>query len=75
MSKPILEYDSRGESGNIFWILGMLLKVMRQNNKGTPWEITKGRHEAIVKRVMAAGSYKEALEIIGEEVELKDTAE
>ena len=75
MSKPILEYDSRGESGNIFWILGMLLKIMRHNNKGTPWEITKGRHEAIVKRVMSAGSYKEALEIIGEEVELKDTAE
>ncbi|MBQ7246799.1 MAG: hypothetical protein IJS22_01715, partial [Lachnospiraceae bacterium] len=59
---------------NIFWILGMLLKIMRHNNKGTPWEITKGRHDAIVKRVMAAGSYKEALEIIGEEVELKDTA-
>ena len=75
MSKPILEYDSRGESGNIFWILGMLLKIMRHNNKGTPWEVTKGRHEAIVKRVMAAGSYKEALEIIGEEVELKDIAE
>ena len=74
MSKPILEYDSRGESGNIFWILGMLLKIMRHNYKGTPWEITKGRHEAIVKRVMAAGSYKEALEIIGEEVTLIDTA-
>ena len=74
MSKPILEYDSRGESGNIFWILGMLLKIMRHNSKGTPWEITKGRHDTIVKKVMAAGSYKEALEIIGEEVELKDTA-
>ena len=75
MKKPVLEYDSRGESGNIFCILGMLLKIMRHNNKGTPWEITKGRHEAIVKRVFAAKSYEEALAIIGEEVELKDTAE
>ncbi len=73
--KPVLEYDSRGESGNIYWMLGRLLKIMRHYNKGTPWEITKGRHETICRRGFAAKSYEEALTIIGEEVELKDTAQ
>ncbi len=75
MNKPELIYDSRGESGNIFWILGTLLKVMRHNNKGTPWAVTKQRHDDICKRVYGAKSYEEALAIIGEEVTLIDIAE
>ena len=75
MNKPELIYDSRGESGNIFWILGELLKIMRHNNKGTPWEVTKKRHEEICKRVFGSKSYEDALAIIGEEVTLVDTAE
>ena len=70
--KPVLEYDGRGEGGNIFCILGDLLRIMRHNNKGTPFEITKQRHLAIAERVFKAKSYDEALKIIGEEVELKD---
>ena len=75
MSKPELIYDSKGESGNIFCILGTLLKIMRHNNKGTPWVVTKARFDDIAKRVFAAQSYEEALAIIGEEVTLIDTAE
>ena len=74
MTKPVLEYDSRGESGNIFWILGALLRIMRHHNKGTPFEITKQRHREICERVYAAGSYEEALAIIGKEVTLIDIA-
>ena len=75
MSKPVLEYDSRGESGNIYAILGALLRIMRHNNKGTPWAETKARHEKICERVFKAESYEDALAIIGEEVTLKDIAE
>lgn len=74
MNKPILEYNSRGESGNIFWILGALLKIMRHNNKGTPWAETQQRCDEICKQVFTAKSYDEALAIIGEEVTLIDTA-
>ena len=74
MRKPLLEYDSRGESGNIFAILGELLRIMRHNNNSIPFSVTKQRYEAICQRVFKSKSYEDALRIIGEEVTLIDTA-
>ena len=67
MKKPVLRYNSRGPEGNVFWILGQAQRLMKQNGR-----IAEGK--ALWERVQNAGSYKEALEIIGEEVTLIDTA-
>ncbi len=67
MNKPELVYNSRGETGNIFWILGQVRRIMQR----------RSRIEAFNEmwhRVQNAGSYQEALDIIGEEVTLIDTA-
>ena len=67
MKKPVLIYDSRGPEGNIFWILGQAQRLMKRNGRIAEWK-------TIWERVQSAGSYEEALEIIGEEVTLRDTA-
>ena len=67
MKKPVLEYDSRGPSGNIYWILGQVRRIMQKQARiiayNEMWE-----------KVQNAHSYNEALEIIGKEVTLIDTA-
>lgn len=68
MNKPELIYDSRGESGNIFWILGQVRRILQQQRRIT-------EYNELWERVQHAGSYKEALDIIGEEVTLIDIAE
>lgn len=68
MNKPELIYDSRGESGNIFWILGQVRRLLQQQRRITAYN-------ELWERVQCAGSYKEALDIIGEEVTLIDIAE
>ncbi len=68
MNKPELIYDSRGESGNIFWILGQVRRLLQQERRITAYN-------ELWERVQRAGSYKEALDIIGEEVTLIDIAE
>lgn len=67
MKKPVLIYDSRGPEGNIFWILGQAQRLMKRNGRIAEWK-------DIWERVQSAGSYEEALAIIGEEVTLRDTA-
>lgn len=67
MKKPVLIYDSRGPEGNIFWILGQAQRLMKRNGRIAEWK-------TIWERVQSAGSYEEALAIIGEEVTLRDTA-
>jgi hypothetical protein len=67
MNKPELIYNSRGESGNIFCILGQVRRIMREQNRLNAFN-------ALWKRVQEAGSYDEALNIIGEKVTLIDTA-
>ena len=67
MKKPVLEYDSRGPQGNIFWILGQAQRLMKRNGRIAEWK-------DIWERVQSAGSYEEALAIIGEEVTLKDVS-
>ena len=68
MNKPELIYDSRGESGNIFWILGQVRRILQQQRRITAYN-------ELWERVQRAGSYKEALDIIVEEVTLIDIAE
>lgn len=65
MNKPELRYDSRGETGNIYWILGELSSIMRRENRISVYN-------EIRDRVFKAQSYQEALEIIGEVVTLID---
>lgn len=67
MKKPVLKYDSRGPEGNVFWILGQAQRLMKRNGRIDEWK-------ELWERVQSAGSYSEALKLIGEEVTLIDTA-
>lgn len=67
MKKPVLKYDSRGPEGNVFWILGQAQRLMKRNGRIAEWK-------ELWERVQSAGSYSEALKLIGEEVTLIDTA-
>jgi len=62
-NKPVIEYDPYGHTGNIFWILGEVSKIMRKQSRITAYNDLRDR-------VFEAQSYEEALEIIGEEVTL-----
>ena len=62
--KPIIEYDPYGHTGNIFWILGEVSKIMRKQCRIIDYNDLRDR-------VFEAQSYEEALAIIGEEVTLK----
>jgi len=61
--KPIIEYDPYGHSGNIFWLLGEVNKIMRKQSRIIAYNDLRDR-------VFDAQSYEEALAIIGEEVTL-----
>lgn len=65
MKKPIVNFDSQGPSGNIFYILGLVRESLRKQRRiidyNECWE-----------KVQASGSYEEALRIIREYVELID---
>ena len=67
MKKPVLIYDSRGESGNIFWILGQVRRILQKQGRISAYN-------ELWERVQSAGSYRKALDIIREEVTLQDTA-
>ena len=62
--KAIVEYDPCGHTGNIYWILAAVSKVMRQQRRIIDYNNLRDR-------VFEAQSYEEALQIIGEEVTLK----
>ena len=61
--KPVIEYDPYGHTGNIFWILGEVNKIMRKQCRIIDYNDLRDR-------VFEAQSYEEALEIIGEEATL-----
>ena len=67
MKKPVLMYNSRGPSGSIYWIIGQVRRIMQKQGRIIAYN-------ELWERVQHAGSYKEALEIISEEVTLLDTA-
>jgi hypothetical protein len=67
MERPTIIYDSRGETGNIYYLIGQLQQIMRQQRRYTDFNNLRDR-------IFESGSYEEALAIIGEEVELVDIA-
>lgn len=67
MERLTIIYDSRGESGNIYFLLGQLQQIMRKQRRYTDFNNLRDR-------VFACGSYEDALKIIGEEVTLVDIA-
>ena len=64
--KPILYYSGTSESGNIFWILGQVRRILQKQRRIQAYN-------DLWERVQRASNYREALEIIGEEVMLIDT--
>lgn len=67
MDKPKIMFDSRGESGNIYWILGKVQLVMKKQRRYTEFNELRDR-------VFEAKSYAEALSIIREKVDLVDVS-
>lgn len=65
MEKQILHFNSRGESGNIFHILGRVRCVMAKQRRITEYNY-------MWQAVQNSGSYEAALEIIGKHVPLVD---
>ena len=65
--KEALHFNSRGESGNIFFILGMVRVTMQKQRR-----ITEDNN--MWPEVQHSGSYEAALTIIGKHVPLIDDA-
>ena len=65
MEKTTIQFNSRGPSGNIFVILGMVRKEFQRQRRITDYN-------NMWERVQHSQSYKEALEIIREYVNLVD---
>ena len=63
MSKPTIYFSKEAESGNIFYLLGMVQKAMRKQNRFDDFN-------SLRERVFASGSYEEALRILREEADL-----
>jgi hypothetical protein len=61
----MIQFQSTKENGNIFWILGEVSAVMKKQRRITEYNTMRDR-------VFEAQSYKEALAIIREYVELID---
>lgn len=63
----MIHFNSRGSSGNIFSILGMVRTVMQKERRIT-------EYNDMWQEVQNSGSYEAALEIIGRHVPLTDDA-
>ena len=64
-TKPKVEFNSRGESGNIYRILGMVRTTLQKLHRITDYN-------EIYFAVTNCGSYKEALDIIRQKIDLVD---
>lgn len=60
-----VHFRSRHESGNIFWILGAVRKIMQKERRIT-------EYNDMWQAVQNSGSYEDALQIIGQHVPLID---
>ena len=65
MKKPEVHFRSGGESGNIYFILGLVRDALRKQRRITDYNNLRDR-------VLHSGSYAEALRIIRETVSLID---
>ena len=61
-------FDRNGSSGNIYCVMGGASKILRKCGM-------EDRAKEMVDRVTSSGSYDEALEIIGEYVNLEEREE
>lgn len=64
---PAVIFDSRGPSGNIFAVLALAQNALRKARRPTDFNACRDR-------VLASGSYTEALGIIREYVDLTDVS-
>lgn len=65
LDKPVIHYRSRGESGNVFWLLGAVSMALKKRRRITEYNDMRDR-------VLSSGSYPEALAIMKEYVTLVD---
>ena len=63
MEKPTITYDRSGPSGNIYAILGAVSQALRKQRRYTDFNTLRDR-------VFEVKTYEEALQIIGETVNL-----
>ena len=63
MDRPTIYFDRSGPSGNIYAILGAVSQELRKQRRYTDFNNLRDR-------VFEAQSYEEALQIIGETVDL-----
>lgn len=63
--KPVVYFNSRGESGNIYWILGLVRAKLRKQRRITDYN-------NLCEKVHNSHSYQEALRFIREYVDLID---
>lgn len=61
-------FDRCGQSGNIFYIMGMAYNALLKEGR-------RADAEAMNQKVMAQHSYEDALEVIAEFVDLIDVSE
>ena len=65
VSKPVIHFQSRHKSGNIFWLIGAAQVELRKQYRITDYNNMRDR-------VMSSDSYKDALNIMREYVDLID---
>lgn len=65
IKKPTVKYESCGESGNIYFVLGLVAGALRKQQRIQDYNDCR-------ERVLNSDSYKTALGIIREYVELVD---
>lgn len=65
MKNQVVHFQSRHESGNIYWILAEVRKIMRKGRRIT-------EYNDMWQEVQNCGSYEDALQIIGQHVRLID---
>ena len=65
MKKPEIHFQSRHESGNTLYILGMVRDALRKQRRYTDYNNLRDA-------VLNAGSYEEALALMNEHVTLID---
>lgn len=65
IQKPKVEFDSKGASGNIYYILGLCSKVLRKEQRITDYNQLKDD-------VFESKSYQDALAIIRKVIDLVD---
>lgn len=63
--KPVIEYESRGESGNVYWLLAAVHRALRREHRPTDYNTCRDA-------VLASHSYDEALSIMSRYVTLVD---